>query len=412
MNSMDRGHVGWGRFGAMLALIVAVTPIWWIQTGALAFLSEGVPELCWPGFEDCASWRFPSREVVQFVFGALGLGGVISAVALWRRPTGRWSYASLVLIFVAKLCLSTLDYRLRGNHHQMANLVTFIFLILPRPGATLALLIPSFYFAAGLLKLNAEWLSGAALGDRLPFGGWLLEASMIAIVLMELIGIWWLLDRRRSPWRFWTIIGVLVVFHLVSIQSVGFFYPIVMAALVSIFFWAKLDWPRPISGFGSGASSPLPISTSGHEASTRPWLERAHDARLAWLVSGVFIAIQFLPAILSSRNDLTGEGRLIASSMVHNRTECRGFMLGTWGVHQMKIPMPVMQLPIRIWCDPLVFYNHARQICREKNPDRLDWYLLSRNSSESAYTLILRAPDFCRDQRSFPWLGKLPWRPQ
>jgi len=59
-----------------------------------------------------------------------------------------------------------------------------------------------------------------------------------------------------------------------------------------------------------------------------------------------------------------------------------------------------------------VFYNHARQMCRELNPDRLDWYLLSRNTSETEYQLIVQARDFCRDPRRYPWLGKLPWGPQ
>jgi hypothetical protein len=396
MKTMERGGASWGKFGAMLALVVAFTPLWWAQTGALEFLLMGAPELCWPGFESCGTWRFRSGLVVDFVLLALTVGGFVSAIALWRRPCARFSYWSLVAIFVAKLLISALDYRLRGNHHQMANLVTLIFLLVPRPGQILALLIPSFYFAAGLLKLNAEWLSGAALGDRLPLSGYLLEWSLIGIVLMELVGVWWLLDRRRSPWRFFSILAILTLFHLVSVVSVGFFYPLVMAALLSCFLWTELDWPLPGNEklAGTGASS-----------NTSAWMS-------SWLVSGVFIAIQFLPPLISPRNDLTGEGRLLASSMVHNRTECRGFMLARWGVHEVQMPMPTMQLPIRIWCDPLVFYNYARQICGEKSPDRLDWFLLSRNTSESTYQLIVRAEDFCRDERSFPWLGRLPWRPQ
>jgi hypothetical protein len=224
---------------------------------------------------------------------------------------------------------------------------------------------------------------------------------------MELIGIWWLLDRRRSPWRFWVVIVVLVVFHLVSIKSVGFFYPVVMAALVSCFLWQRLDWPWPKNeakeAFPRFFKSPFQFCRS-------IWVAMSWQFKLAWLISLIFLGIQFIPASISPRNDLSGEGRLIASSMVHNRTECRGFMVGRWGVHEAKLPMPVMQLPIRIWCDPLVFYNYARLVCRQKSPDRLDWYLLSRNSSEEAYQLIIRAEDFCRDSRRFPWFGSLPWR--
>lgn len=409
MNSMQRGESSWGKFGAMLALIIAVTPLWWVHTGAREFLLSGAPELCWPGLENCGAWRFASPSHVDLALIALGLGGLCSALALWLKPAHRLAYVSLALMLAFKLLFSALDYRLRGNHHQMANLVTLIFLLVPKPAATFALLIPSFYFAAGLLKLNPEWLSGAALADRLPLKGWLLEWSLIGIVLMELIGIWWLLDRRRSPWRFWSILGVLFVFHLVSIESVGFFYPIVMAALLSCFLWTKLDWPifwrSQLSGDGGSGRFTV-------ESWVKNWRACASEVKLAWLISGLFIGVQFLPSLISARNDLSGEGRLIASSMVHNRTECRGFMRANWGVHEAQIPMPVMQLPIRIWCDPLVFYNHARQMCREQNPDRLDWYLLSRNTSETEYQLIVMAQDFCRDSRTYPWLGKLPWRPQ
>lgn len=373
-----RGSREWGRFGSALCLILFATPIWWWASGATSFLVQGTPSICWPAIDFCRQLKFSNVWTVYVLFFLFALLSLITAIGFWRSPDKAWPKIMFAFLLAGKILFSLIDYRFRGNHHQMANLVSILFLCLARPGPTLSLLIPSFYLSAGFLKLNYEWLSGAAIETRLPLNGLLLDFGLYYVVLMEFVLIWWLLERKTSPSRFAFILLSLVAFHLISIPSVGFFYPLTMASLISFFVWTHVSWPS----FKEGT---------------------------AWIISSLFLLMQFYPLVLNSRNDLTMEGRLLAANMIQNRAECRGLMLASHGSDQVEVRMPVMELPIRIWCDPLVFYNFARDMCTARQPDQLNWALLARGSSEAEYLPIIRSIDFCSDHARFPWLLRNKW---
>src|SRR5262249_9347762 len=158
------------------------------------------------------------------------------------------------------------------------------------------IIIVQFYFWAGFLKLNQDWLSGASLYHPL----WLIPSSLLPAALrygivLELVLAWGLLARDRRI--FWPVWAQLVAFHLISAPIVGFFYPILMAFFLAYFAAARFD--APLAG-----------------------PRRAGIAILA-----VFVALQFLPRLLSRDPALTGEGRTFALHMFDGRIECRGGLL-------------------------------------------------------------------------------------
>jgi hypothetical protein len=105
-----------------------------------------------------------------------------------------------------------------------------------------------FYFWAGTLKVNWEWISGAALYRPLWFfTGRGVIVACAYVVLMELFVSWGLLARRS--WIFWSAVAQLALFHVMSWAVVDFFYPILMFLLLSI---VVLDRLYPVKGLDYG----------------------------------------------------------------------------------------------------------------------------------------------------------------
>lgn len=144
------------------------------------------------------------------------------------------------------------------------------------------------YLAAGVAKLNADWLLDAVplrlwLADNtdVPIVGplldepWVAHGASWASAVFDLTIVGWLLWRRSRPLAY----GVLVVFHLsTTMFQIGVF-PWVMIVSSLIFF--SPDWPRR---FVRRSESPV--------ASTMPWRGRRRVIAVAaglWLLMQVAI---------------------------------------------------------------------------------------------------------------------------
>jgi hypothetical protein len=184
-------------YGAALALLHVLAAYWIRQNGKLGFLVPGAEAICWPLLPDCEWLRVLPREGLELATGLWAAGGLVVAAAFLYRRSARSAYAGLLLLTLFELALLALDFRLRRNQHSMALWVTGAFLLVPGKRNALRLLICLFYFWAGTLKLNWEWLSGAGLYQPvwLFTGKWLVAACAYVIVL-ELVIVWGLLARR------------------------------------------------------------------------------------------------------------------------------------------------------------------------------------------------------------------------
>ena len=98
------------------------------------------------------------------------------------------AYWLLVAVNVIRLLVMFQDHRLRANQHHMLNWIVLAFLILPGKWALVHHLLAALYFWAGVLKLDPDWLSGAALygQDRLWFPQWLVPASCVYVLVLEM----------------------------------------------------------------------------------------------------------------------------------------------------------------------------------------------------------------------------------
>ena len=150
-------------------------------------------------------------------------------------PRARRRSATFVAATVAGTLLYSLDYRLRLNQTYMFGWVVSRSSSRPRRKAqVLQALVALFYFWAGTLKLNAEWVTGAALYAK-PFlvPAALVPAACVYVLVLEMVFVWGLFSS--SPrWR-WAVYAQLLLFHAVSWKVVGYFYPLLMFGLTAIF---------------------------------------------------------------------------------------------------------------------------------------------------------------------------------
>src|SRR5690606_33730392 len=142
------------------------------------------------------------------------------------------AYFLLLLATGLKAFVYLNDYRFMGNFHYMHYWALVAFLFILDKIRTLQFLIVFFYVAASLLKFNLEWLSGAAMLRETFLQGKWLEWACYYVVLLESFFVWGLLSRK--PRLFGLTFGQIVLFHLYSFLVVGFYYPSIMACLLSI----------------------------------------------------------------------------------------------------------------------------------------------------------------------------------
>ena len=294
-------------YGACLALTHVLSVLFWLTSRSWQYMHEASEPICWPLFPWCEHLRVLSPDQVRYGLVLFAAAAVAVALAFSRRRWTAAAYTGLLLLTIAKIGLIALDYRLRLNQHYMAFWACFVYLLIPGKRDAVRLLLVLFYFWAGTLKVNWEWISGAALYRPLWFfSGRGVIVACAYVVLMELAVSWGLLARRS--WIFWSAMAQIALFHVMSWAVVDFFYPVLMFLLLSIVVLDRLFPGR----------------------STSAWHQRmdfgslfSGRARPAIYVTGVlFTAFQAVPYAFPGDRTISGEGRLYALHMFDAQVAC------------------------------------------------------------------------------------------
>ena len=387
---------------------IAADPVLRIYGGALAFLhvlsfltwqtvqpldnilGSGKTAICWPFFENCGAYRFLSSAGVDYVLWLYLALGLVSVVLFIPKRLLPYAYWMLLAINLFKILIWLQDYRLRLNQHYMALFVSLIFLLLPNKRRLLQYQIVAFYFWAGTLKLNREWLSGAALYNK-PLGVpvELIPQACAYVLILELFIVFGLFSKNR--WIFWSTFAQLILFHVTSWTVVGFFYPSLMFAILIIFPLARLFAPQEttpsLSRLFSGYE---PVSTFG------------------FLL--IFSLLQTVHWFFPGDTAVTGEGRLFALHMFDARIVCAAQVTlhGTNG-QAKEVPLTV-PLTVRIRCDPIVYLSLGNSLCRTYQKRDgfadLDLLLQSRRSTDKDLQPVVDVKNFCHSGITYDL-----WRP-
>jgi hypothetical protein len=378
-------------YGALLALTHLLSFVHWRITQPLElFITRSPSPICWPFLPSCGALRFLDANgavELAWAYAALALAG--AALFLMGRRRAGLAWTVLLALTALKAAIVLQDFRLRLNQHYMAGVASLVFLFLPRKREAVRLIVVLFYFWAGALKLNGEWLSGSALynTDAFWIKGPLLPWACAYVVLLEMGLSWGLLARRAAI--FWGTLLQFGLFHVFSWPVVGFFYPLLMFDLLAIHPLCRwLPGTRP-------ETSPLDLLRGRAAAST-------------WALAGGFSLLQLVPLAIPGDSAITGEGRLFAVHMFDARIECEARYVVTLTDGRQVTQAGPDDLPVRIACDPIVHWNVARNYCRRFAGDprlrRLDVYLSSRHSDETRLRPVLAIDDFCaRDPAYHVW---------
>ena len=367
-------------YGVALAGVHLLTFLFWRTDFPLQLvLPVGTTPICWPFFEDCHRFRFLTAPAVDaLLWGYLALGSVAAALFA-RRRTVAAAYAALALLEVLKVLIIVQDYRLRMNQHYMAFFVALVFLTFPGKRRLLQYLIVLFYFWAGTLKLNRDWLSGAVLDfQRLWVPAWAVPLACAYVVVLESVLVFGLFSRRR--WFAWATLGQLALFHVMSYPITGFYYPSLMVVLLSIF---PLAWLRR----GESDRPSLAALWTGREA-----------VPTYVLVAG-FSILQLVPHMFPGDPVVTGEGRLFALHMFDARVVCEAHVTlhdAQGGSRRARI---VPLVPTRVRCDPIVYLSVVRELCRQGATQGrwtdVDVSLRSRRVTEPLFRPVMELERFC-----------------
>ncbi|MEW6775102.1 MAG: hypothetical protein AB1405_02305 [Bdellovibrionota bacterium] len=383
---------------------------WKINYGGLEkILSEGQRFVCWPFFEACDQIRFLSPGGVAAVLWVyLACSVLVLGLFAWKGKGGI-AYAGLCLLTLFKLFILIQDYRLRLNQHYMSLFSTIVFLFLPDKRRLFQYQLAFFYFWAGTLKLDHEWLSGEALyrKEHLWVPDALIPASCVYVAVLELVIVWGIFSRNR--WVFWSTFAQLVLFHIYSFPIVGFFYPLLMFALLSIFPLTRLEETGVLGKWGfpaPAASTPRPLMPGDFLRG------REKKSTYAWL--GFFSLLQIVPYLFPGDSAVTGEGRLFALHMFDARVQCEAKVTykgkdGEAKTRDITIPGDAG----RMRCDPLIYWNMARNYCRQgekkgKVPE-LDLAMSARRATDAEMRPVVDVKNFCMNPPTYELFWPNEW---
>jgi len=382
-------------YGMFLAFGQILTSLYWFLGEKPMHLSNDMGnDVCWPFFESCFDFRFFSYSQIKLMLFFYGIVAFVNIFLFLFEKTAKKAYWLLIILNVFKAILYVQDFRMRMNQHYMLFFVSFVFLFVSNKRDTLRILITLFYFWAGTLKLNAEWISGSALYADL----WFIKGDMVPVVcvyvlIMELFISWGLLTRRK--WIFWSAFIQVFIFHVMSYPIVGFFYPYLMFGLITIyplcyFLHDKRQAPDLLRKLFSGK---LKIST--------------------YAIVFIFSFLQLIPTIMPGDARVTGEGRLFALHMFDAQIECSGqITLKFKDGKEELIPIPAFKRR-RIRCDPVTNLSLAKGQCRklENNPDFIDvdLHYSVRQSSEANMHSLVALDNICTNEVDYKILKHNEW---
>ncbi|MEZ5312939.1 MAG: hypothetical protein R2862_04400 [Thermoanaerobaculia bacterium] len=386
-------------YGAFLALTHVVGAFFWrSDLHSLArVIAPGSQAICWPWADGCASWRVLSTAQIDRAVLLYGIVALLTAAlyAARRIPT---AWVLHLALEATRLFVVGMDFRLRQNQHYMGFFVGVAFLFFSRRREVVRLLVVFFYVWAGLLKLNREWLTGAALYAQ----PWFVPASWNAaactyVVVLEILFSWGVLARRGVV--FWFSFLQLVWFHVVSWGVVGFFYPMLMFGILTVF--PLMRWFAPPAG--SEPEQPL---------LARFVRLRLGPATIALLL--FFSFLQLLPRLIPGDSTLTGEGRVFALHMFDAKVVCEGKVTLHDRHGRAQTVGLRSQEAVRIACDPILYWRNAQDLCSRvatKNPDftDLDLVLDSKHSSDPIVHRVLDIESFCTRRPEYRLFSRNDW---
>jgi hypothetical protein len=363
------------------------TLLFLVDTSALSALSTSVEPYCWPYFESCWKFRFdsPAGPTLVIVTYATLIAVALTAAIERMQRTYWWTLLAMNgLLFV----VMSMDYRLRSNELYMLFWLNAVLLFLPSKQWCVPSIVVSFYFWAGISKLNYEWVSGSVLYKPLFLipkqFTWVACAYVVAL---ETTLIWGLVSKRRLV--VWATVAQLAAFHIQSLSQIHWYYPLLMTTILA---WFVLRHDEHI------LARPTP----------------AKSFCAPCVLACVFGFLQLSPWLHGADRDLTGEGRLLALHMFEARQQCEvEARLLRFDGSTETVDLQLRNLPPRSVCDPVIYFNRVANLCRTRNAERdlvdVDFRMRVKRTTDPQFTTVVDERSFCAKGYNYSLVGGNAW---
>ena len=379
-------------YGVFLSLIHVVTFFFWHHNASVyQYLTKNANTLCWPQLPFCESLRFLFPLGIQVSLYIYLSVAFFAGFLFLNKKTVIYAYWLFLIINLIKFYIFFMDYRFMGNYHYMPFLVSFAYLFIRQKLFFIPLLISCFYFFAAILKIsNLDWLAGLAFSKNVQFPLFFNEdIKMILcfyVLCLEMIGSWFLILKTR--WKAAVYIQF-IMFHIMSYFIVGYFYPVIMLCLLSLFLLIFIFNEKHIV------------------LNFRNILPGAFFVLL--VIVGNTLSV-FIPGDAG----LTGEGRLYGLNMYDAHTECDSQIF-------LKFKNKTIyesfsgnrEYSLRIKCDLYIDFNTVNKICAyyKNEPEfiDMDWSFYSKLRSDLKYKRLVDEKNVCSKNLQYSSWRKNNW---
>lgn len=383
-------------YGGFLGWIDPLSVFYWIHRlhALKQILIKESSAICFPVWQDCQIVRdiVPSSAWLENgLYVMAGLGMLSSVLFVCKRVKS--AHTLLLCSTLMRCAFLLIDFRFEHNANKMTLWSVATFLFLPCKRDVARILLVSYYVWAGLIKVNEQWLSGAALMGRQLWPAFMFPPAAVPTacayaVVMEVFGSFGLLAATYK-WLGFAMLQFFM-FHLSSFTVVGYFYPLSMYLLLSIL--------------------PLVLyQERGHENSLFRAFFSGKAALITYVVFGLFAAANLLPRTFPGEKAISGEGRILALHMYDGNVLCdptKSVMardVKSGKVFYFK-QFPVFNARGRSLCDPYMIMHQSHLICnyeKLKGPFlsgamELDVELWARLSTDKEDTLVIKEENVCR----------------
>lgn len=395
--SKDKALMLFGLFLNLTHILSYITWTYgfrWYQISPSKILEKEATAICWPYFQECYKYRFFSESQIDYILISYLIASIICCLSFLRfEKFIKFAYYSSLALFIFKLIIFLSDYQIRANQHIIIFLVSIFYLFIPSKRTAIKFLIIGFYFWAGVLKMDKEWLTGAGIRqlENLWIPKPLVPVSLYGMLLVEILGSWFLLSKNKVI--FYSTFSMVILSHIISWSIVVFFFPTIMFCLLSIFILDKI-YPQ--------------------------------KDKISWqslILMGFICVMQIIPYLKNGDPVLNGEFRHLSFNMFDAQPICKGEfkiekMDGTFinlKLNQsfdekfMKDERGDVRFALRIRCNPIVSFNRAKRFCRRHDIKSIGLVLDSKRKSDVNYTRKIDLKNVCHSDIEYKNLTHNSW---
>lgn len=365
-------------YGLIVAFIFNLDSLRTYYVGATTELG-GPGRFCPDYFQTCYAW-IPFHGIPMSydydIFFMILFGLLLGSLGFALNLNWRMAHALLVPVFVADAVIE-LFFTTLTPMSAFLLFPSFVFLFCKHKKESLMVLCVALYVMAGMVKLHESWIAGSYF-STLRLGLPMFPRSLIPlftnlVVIMELIGSWFLLSGSRLLRHL--VLTFFIAFHLYSVSLVGFRYPISSFVVLLPLFW----------GDEKTGKSPAPLAL-------------------------VFISVLFLmnlrPYFIEKDHKVSLEGISTAIWMYDGNRQTLVEMKKHFADGQVKSETYGHINPY-IRMNPFNFLQFAKYMCLQQGVTRVEWKMdVSLNGHP--FRRIVDEQDACSLQYNLfahnPWI--------